>query len=82
MDFRLNSQHKKLIEKAAALNGQTLSDFATATLLDRARQVLQAENYRVLSERDARRFLELLGTDLEPNEALRKAAQRYKKRDG
>jgi uncharacterized protein (DUF1778 family) len=82
MAFRLNGQHKRLIEKAAALNGQTLSDFAAATLLDKARQVLQAENYRALSGRDARRFLELLSGDVEPNEALRQAARRYKRGDG
>jgi uncharacterized protein (DUF1778 family) len=75
MDFRLSSQTKELIEQAAALTGQTLSDFAISTLAERARQVIQQESVRVLSRRDAERFLTLLD-ETEPNEALRKAAER------
>ena len=49
---------------------------------EKARQVLGAENHRVLSQRDARRFLELLDAEAAPNEALSKAAERYRARDG
>ncbi len=77
MDFRLPNQAKELIEQAASLTGQSLSDFAVSTLLERARQILQQESVRTLSRRDAERFLAMLD-EAEPNEALRKAAERYK----
>lgn len=77
-DFRISGQAKALIEQAAALNGQSLTEFAVATLVEKARQVVSAENVRALSERDARRFLRLL-EEQEPNAALRAAARKYKK---
>jgi uncharacterized protein (DUF1778 family) len=59
-----------------------VDDFASSTLVEKAREVLQTGSVRVLSERDARRFLELLDSDAEPNEALREAAERYRKHHG
>jgi uncharacterized protein (DUF1778 family) len=79
LGFRLNSQAKELIERAALLNGQSLSDFATSTLLEKARQIVQAEATRTLTERDAMTFLVMLDDD-RPNKSLRKAAGRYKAR--
>lgn len=76
-DFRIDSQTKAMIEQAAALNGQTLTEFAVATLVEKARQVLHSESVRTLSERDARRFMRLLEEE-EPNPALRGAARKYK----
>jgi uncharacterized protein (DUF1778 family) len=81
-DFRLSRQHKELIEQAAAATGQSVSDFATSTLLEKAREVLQAESVRRLSERDARRITELLDAYPEPNEPLRAAGERYRKSRG
>ncbi len=80
-DFRISSQTKALIEHAAALNGQTLTEFAVATLVEKARQVLHEENVRTLTARDARRFLHILD-EKEPNPALRQAARKYKKTHG
>jgi uncharacterized protein (DUF1778 family) len=77
-DFRIAPQAKALIEQAAAANGQSLTEFAVSTLVEKARQVLKEENVRVFSERDARKFLRLL-EEQEPNAALRAAARKYKK---
>ncbi len=77
MDVCLSNQAKELIEQAAALTGQSLSDFAVSALLERAQQVIRQESVRVLSQRDAEKFLTLLD-ETEPNEALRKAAERSK----
>jgi uncharacterized protein (DUF1778 family) len=79
LDFRLNSQAKELIERAAVLNGQTVSAFATATLLEKACHVVQSETTRHLTEKDARLFLELLDEG-RPNAAFKRAAQRFKAR--
>jgi uncharacterized protein (DUF1778 family) len=76
-DFRLSSAAKALIEQAAALNGQTMTEFAVATLVEKARQMLHAESVRTLSVRDAQRFMRILEEE-EPNPALREAARKYK----
>jgi uncharacterized protein (DUF1778 family) len=78
IDFQLDSQAKAVIEKAAALSGQSLSDFAVSALLEKATQVLTAQPVRVVSERDARTFLSVLDSEDQPNEALREAAAWYK----
>jgi uncharacterized protein (DUF1778 family) len=78
----ISPQHREMIEQAAAQSGHSLDDFAVTTLVEKAREVLQSGSMRVLSERDARRFLELLDADVEPNEAQRAAANRYSNRNG
>jgi uncharacterized protein (DUF1778 family) len=81
VDLRLSNQAKATLEEAAALTGQSLSDFAVSTLLERANQVLETNRIRTLSERDALIFLRLLDTD-QPNPALREAAAWYKENYG
>jgi uncharacterized protein (DUF1778 family) len=82
VDFRLSSQAKATIEEAAVLSGQSLSDFAVSTLLERAQEILEANRLRSLSERDARIFLNVLDGKQRPNAALRKAAAWYKENYG
>jgi len=82
LDFRLNRQLKDLIERAALLTGQNVSDFAVSVLTERARQVVQEHETTVLSDRDRDLFLAMLDKDAEPNEALKKAAKRFKQRNG
>ncbi len=82
LDFRLTPDHKSLIERAAHAMGQTVSSFATSVLLRASEDVIERETNRVLSERDAELFVNLLASDAEPNEALKAAAERYKSRVG
>ena len=78
LDFRLSPEHKELIEQAAFAVGQTVSDFATTTLLLRARQAVEETKGIQLSNRDRDIFLAMLDDETEPNEALLNAAQRYR----
>jgi len=81
INVRLSSELKQTIEEAAAVSGQTVSDFAISTMLREARQVLQQSQVTRLSNRDRDRFLAALdAADSRPNTALRKAATRYKNR--
>lgn len=82
ISFRLSPQQRELLEQAAASAGLSLADFATSALLEKAREVLHLVHPLRLSERDARRFLELLDAEPEPNEALTDAARRYRGRHG
>jgi uncharacterized protein (DUF1778 family) len=82
LDVRVNRKLKELIQEAAALTGQTLSDFVISTLTERAHHIVQQERLTVLSDRDRDLFLAMLDADTKPNAALRKAAAWYKKNYG
>lgn len=75
--FRLNRQMKELIDRAASLMGQSVSDFAVSTLVEKARRIVQENGITVLSDRDRDIFLAMLDDDARPNEALKRAAKRY-----
>jgi uncharacterized protein (DUF1778 family) len=80
LNFRLRSELKQVIEAAAAQLGQSVSDFAVATLVREARQVVHEQNRTQLSNRDRDIFLAALDrTDLKPNKKLVAAAQDYKR---
>lgn len=83
INFRLSSELKQTIEDAAAQVGQSVSDFAISTLVQAARQVLNEQQVTRLSERDRKVFVAMLDVESsKPNEALTKAAKRYKKQVG
>lgn len=80
INFRLSSELKKTIEDAAAQMGQSVSDFAVSNLVQAARKILHDQQVTRLSERDRRVFAAMLDDEsTEPNDALVKAARRYKK---
>jgi uncharacterized protein (DUF1778 family) len=80
LNFRLPADLKQAIEDAAALAGQTVSDFAISALTQSARNVIKDQDSTVLSKRDRDQFVKLLNrTDAKPNKALSAAAGRYKK---
>ncbi len=78
LDFRLDPDHKALIERAADLEGQTVSNFAMAALIRSAQETIQRASLTTLSARDSKRFLKMLDDEAAPNAALKAAAKRYK----
>lgn len=80
LNFRLPQHLKKLIERAAAQTGQTVSDFAVSTLTANARAVLQQDQITELSIRDRDLFLAMLDdTGSKPSRALVAAVKKYRK---
>ena len=77
--IRISADAKEIIEKAVVVSGQSLTDFATRSLLSSANALLEREYTTTLSNRDRDRLLSLLDTDIEPNEGLREAADIHKK---
>jgi len=73
--FRVSPDEKEIIEKAVVVSGQSLTDFATRSLLNSANEVLEREYMTTLSNRDRDRLLAILDSDGEPSEALRQAAE-------
>lgn len=83
INVRLTSELKETIEQAAAALGQTVSEFTVSTVVQEARQVLEAAQITKLSQRDRDRFLAALDdAEALPNAALKAAARRYAKRSG
>ena len=81
INVRLQSELKATIEEAASVLGQTVSEFTISTAVREARQVLQDAQTTRLSNRDRDAFLAAMdASDLKPNEALKAAARRYKKK--
>lgn len=80
LNFRLPADLKETIEEAALHLGQSVTDFAIATLVQNAREVIEQHNVTRLSNRDRDIFTKLLDdADAKPNAALAAAARRYKK---
>jgi uncharacterized protein (DUF1778 family) len=80
INFRLSSELKQTIEDAAAEMGQSVSDFAVSTLVSTARKILRDQQITRLTDRDQQLFLAVIdGESSQPNDALVKAARRYKK---
>lgn len=79
INFQLPGEVQEVVERAAIASGQSLQDFAIQTLVERANEVLEHQHVRTLSDRDRDLFLALLDSDAGPNEALRKAAEDYKR---
>lgn len=77
LNVRLPLHVKERVEKAAIISGLTVTDFAIHVLANSADEVLERHNTRTLSDRDRDLFLQMLDNPPKPNEALRKAAQRY-----
>jgi len=83
LNFRLTRELKETIERAAAELGQSVTEFALSILIREAREVLTQSEQTHLSNRDRERFIRALeDSDATPNEALKAAAKRYRKRVG
>lgn len=81
LNFRLSNHLKEVIEEAATAMGQSVSDYAIATLVKNSQAVLQQSRSTVLSNRDRKTFTALLDdSDAKPDRTLTAAAKRYKKR--
>lgn len=81
INVRLPSELKQTIEEAAAALGQSVSEFTVSTVVQEARQILEAAQVTKLSKRDRDQFLKALDdSNKSPNAALKAAAGRYRKR--
>ncbi|NER97724.1 MAG: DUF1778 domain-containing protein [Symploca sp. SIO1B1] len=68
---------KALWQKAADLEGRTLSDFVIASVQAAACKVIKQHQILKLSVEDSEIFVDALLNPSKPNDALKAAAQRY-----
>ncbi len=76
---RVTSEQKNLIQRAADLEGRSLTDFVIASAEAAARETIRIHEVMQLSQEGTRAFFEAIENPPEPNERLLQAAERYRK---
>ena len=82
LETRVTAEQKKLIERAAALQGRTVTDFVLASVQDAARRTIEEHQQLELSVRDSEAFVDALLNPRPVNDRLRETARRYRKATG
>src|SRR6266849_3808689 len=82
LETRVTAEQKTLIERAAALQGRTLTDFVLTSLQDAARRAIEEHHQLALSVRDSEAFVDALLKPKPVNGRLRDTVRRYRKRAG
>jgi uncharacterized protein (DUF1778 family) len=77
---RVSATQKKLFQRAADLQGRSLSDFVTSSLQEAAERVIREQESIVLGAADSRAFVEGLLNPPPVNARLRDTIRRYKER--
>lgn len=78
LEARVSKEQKRLFQKAADLEGRTLTDFMIQATSEAARQTLERHEMVRLTLRDQLAFVKALLRPPEPGNRLRGAALRYK----
>jgi uncharacterized protein (DUF1778 family) len=81
-DARLNQEQKILIQKAADLEGRTVTDFVLRSAQAAAERTLQDRAMLILSARETEAFVDAVLNPAEPGRILRAAARHYRKSVG
>lgn len=78
LNVRLSPEVKARVARAAGIVGQDLTEFAVATLNQRADEILEKHDTILLADEDYRFFLDALdGSTAAPSERSRAVAERY-----
>ena len=77
LEARVSPEQKALFERAAALQGQSLTDFLVQSALTAAEEVIRNRETITLTARDTAALVEALLDPPPPNEALRAALRRH-----
>ena len=77
-DARLDENQKTLIQRAAVLEGRTMTDFVLHSAKVAAERTIQERAMMILSARDTEAFVDAILNPAEPGPVLRAAARAYK----
>src|SRR5258708_2735396 len=78
LDARLNEEQKVLIQKAADLEGRTMTDFVLHSAESAAERTIEERVMLILSARETEAFVDAILNPAEPGRVLRAAARHYK----
>ena len=76
IDLRLNEDDKSMIEEAAAMTNQSISQFMVSTASERAAEVIDQHRRLILNEESWNVVMEAISNPPAPNDRLKKAAKR------
>ncbi|MEO3991572.1 type II toxin-antitoxin system TacA family antitoxin [Pseudocitrobacter cyperus] len=76
IDLRLSDDDKSMIEEAAAITNQSVTQFMLNSASERAAAVIEEHRRIVLNEDSWKRVMDALDTPPELNEKLKRAARR------
>jgi uncharacterized protein (DUF1778 family) len=82
LETRVTAEQKTLIERAAALQGRTVTDFLLTSVQDAARRAIEEYQQLELSVRDSEAFVEALLNPKPVNDRLRDTIRRYRETTG
>jgi len=71
MSFRMDSETRALVDRAAAIAGQNRTDFMLTALRERATEVLLDQRLFILNDADWTAFVDRLDNPLPPNAKLK-----------
>ena len=77
-DARLNEEQKVLIQKAADLEGRTMTEFVLRSAQSAAERTLQDRTMLILRARETEAFVDAVLNPAAPGPVLRAAARHYK----
>jgi uncharacterized protein (DUF1778 family) len=77
-DARLNEDQKVLLQKAADLQGRTMTDFVLHSAEAAAERTIEERAMLILSARETEVFVDAILNPREPGSALRAAARQYR----
>lgn len=78
LSVRIRPGQKALVEREAAFEGRSLSDFVGGSALAAATAAIRQREVITLTARDSAALVEALTNPPAPNERLREAARRYR----
>lgn len=79
IDLRLNEYDKHMIEEAAAMTNQSISQFMVSTASERAAEVIDQHRRLLLNEESWNLVMEAITNPPAPNDRLKRAAKRLQK---
>jgi len=78
LEARITEDQKALIERAASVQGRTVTDFVVATLQEAAKQAIAEHTVWKLTQAQQEVFIHALIEPRAPNAKLREAHKRYR----
>lgn len=78
IDLRLADDDKRLIEEAAAMSNQTITQFMVTSAAERAVEIIDQHRRLSLNEESWERVMEAIANPPVPNETLKRAVRRLK----
>jgi uncharacterized protein (DUF1778 family) len=82
IEARITRAQKQMLQRAAEIDGRTLTDFVLNSAQEAARRIIHQHEVLLLRDKDREIFINALLKPPAPNAKLRRAARRHNQRSG